>query len=192
MAPQIANSPFGFFDLLDRAGEELFSVAQNNQWLFLDHIQEARDRILEFLAGGSARSRRMRFLMTDPEDNVGLRSWGRAGLRPVKEFRSDLIRCCTALQNLVLEAASAGLNLEAHLGSLTTLSITFVDPNTDPGFAVFAPNAVGTNAAARAVFFLSNADHARVVSEYHSAYEGMFARARPIQNWAAPKQVPRS
>lgn len=182
LTSQVSASKFGFFDLAALAEREIFAVAQNNHWLLVDHFNETRRMVLDFLKKDRARS--IRFLMMDPGDESAVTSWARAINTEPEMFRGDLERSCLQLAKLSAEARQLGLDLEAHLGRLVTMSITFVDVRSSQnGFAVFVPNVVQNNPGTRPAYFLGEAEHADIVSGYYAAYDAAFSRARPVESW---------
>jgi len=169
-AKRLADTTYGFFDLIDRAHSHIFLAAQNH-FFFIERPErgeQLRDGLARFL--GSDPKCRVDIMLCDPAAQYAVQTWQYV---TSKRFARDLQLACTFFDELWdwanVQAETTG-RVTIRKVPFVPISVTFVDPTEPDGFLVLVPNAYDERNIVRPCFVVSRAKNDDIFHQYWSAY----------------------
>ena len=173
-AKRLADTKYGFFDLMGRAHSHLFLAAQNH-FFFVERSErgdQLRAALTRFLVG--APGRRVDIMLCDPAAGYAVRTWQYV---TAERFERDL-----QLAAKFFDELGAWAQTQTELAGRITvrkvpfvpLSVTFVDPADADGFLVLTPNAYEERNIVRPCFVVSRSKNDDIFQQYWSAYYQRF------------------
>jgi len=190
LAEATAGSPFEAEDALRIAkrhlvftGQNLFGLVGkdrpiNRSWFFRGAMRFLKGtRNYEVGGKGKACSRRLDFLVMDPNENVLVEAWDRSiGARGV--FTSNLEDCVSALVKFkhTARAQGVGNRVRIRLGKFIPLSTTFIDPAPKAvrGLLFLRPFTQGDTSGDRPILAISAKENPQAFSFYWTRHEQNF------------------
>ena len=173
-AKRVADTPYGFFDLIARARKHLFLAAQNH-FFFVERPergQQLRDELVRFLKGDT--SRRVDIMLCDPSADYAVETWQYVtstrydrDLKLASEFFDELAKWAKT-------TAEVSERLTIRSVPFVPLSVSFVDPAEADGFLVLTPNAYEERNIVRPCFVVSRSKNDDIFQQYWSAYYQRF------------------
>lgn len=169
-AKRLADTQYGFFDLIGRAHSHLFLAAQNHFFLVErpERGERLRTALASFIAGGSAR--RVDIMLCDRAADYAVRTWQYV---TAERYERDLQLAGAFFDSLLSWAEAQPLiagRLTVRKVPFVPLSITFVDPSETNGFLVLTPNAYDERNIVRPCFVVSRSKNDDIFQQYWSAY----------------------
>jgi hypothetical protein len=175
VASAIADTPYGFYGLLERAKSHIFLAAQNHYFFVEtpDRWQMFSEALSTFLQRDTAR--KVEVMLCDDRVEYAVKTWQ---FVTAERFAQDLAKAVLCFRELVHRSNSdpklAGRIVVKRV-PFVPLSITFVDPETEDGLLVLTPNAYEPKNRVRPCFIMSKRKNEKVFQEYWSSYMHRFA-----------------
>lgn len=173
-AKRVADTKYGFFDLIQKAQSHLFLAGQNHFYFAEKPERETklRDELQSFLE--THESRRVDVMMCDPSADYAIKTWQYVTAeRYERDLRvSDLF--FHRLQDWADSVKQIRGRLTVRRVPFVPLSATFVDPSQASGFLVLTPNAYEARNIVRPCFVISRSKNDDIFQQYWSAYSQKF------------------
>jgi len=173
-AKRIADTPYGFFDLIARAKVHVFLAAQNH-FFFVERPERAeqlRTELLQFL--NVSKSRRVDIMLCDETADYAVRTWQYV---TAERYAKDLNLAASFFRDLVAWAAATPDitgRLTIRQVSFVPMSVTFIDPEAGDGFLVLTPNGYEERNIVRPCFVISRSRNDDIFQQYWAAYYQRF------------------
>jgi hypothetical protein len=173
-AKRIADTPYGFFDLIARAKDHLFLAAQNHFYFAErpERGEQLRSELTRFL--GVSKSRRVDIMLCDETADFAIQAWQYV---TAERYAKDLHVAAAFFQELAIWANGnpdiAG-RVTIRQVPFVPMSITFVDPLLREGFLVLTPNGYEERNIVRPCFVISRSKNDDIFQQYWSAYYQRF------------------
>lgn len=172
-SPSISGTQFDFFEMIKRAQRHVFMAAQNHYFFVEKPTNQERFRKAIFGFLESAKDRSVEILLCDDREasEHAILTWIFVCNAP--RYRRDLNSAVKFFQQLYRDAQERdgiGDRLVIKRLEFVPLSITFIDPESDDGFAVVVPNAYQERNISRPFFVASRRRNYEVFQQYWSSY----------------------
>lgn len=173
-AKRIADTKYGFFDLITDARNHIFLAAQTH-YFFFERKSRKRDflkAILTFI--GRDADHHVDIMLCDPSCKYAVKAWTYV---TGERYQRDLVAAEASfaeLRSLAHEQPHLSDRLSIRYVPFVPLSITFVDPSSPDGFLVLTPNAYEERAIVRPCFVISRARNPEIFTQYWSTYYRRF------------------
>ena len=176
LSPMLADSPFTFSELLNVTSKSIFLAAQNHYRILVMDRDTTTKGIFEFLRK-DPKNNKVRIMACDPNRVNEFTAWAYVTRQ---DFAAHLQQSVGTLEGWVREALGEGLGLDVRLVPFVPVSVSFVDPEDESGFLVFAPNFYEKTGGKRACYLLSRKEHRQLFFSCYQAYEDAFHGGRKL------------
>lgn len=169
-AKRIADTPFGFFDIVGTAKDSVFLAAQNH-FFFAETPQRKADfetAVFEFLRKDDRRH--FEIMLCSPNHQHAVQTWQYVTR---SRYKDDLEKSVDFFRSLRKSATAAGYSRERlviRCAEFVPLSITFLDPEHPDGRLVLVPNAYEEKNRVRPCFALSRKNNDDIFQQYWGAF----------------------
>jgi hypothetical protein len=170
-AKNIADTPYGIFNLISAAKEHIFIAGQNLYYFLQSNSNKSifRTELKKFLKRSP--NGQIDIMMCDENCSYAIQTW---------EYAQNITRFREQLEEVIFffKEVSTEFNKESSLkGRLTIkkfdfipVSASFIDPRNENGLAVIIPSAFQKINDARPCYILSNTYNKEILHEYWSVY----------------------
>jgi hypothetical protein len=187
-APEQGTSPFVLDKAISTTRRRIFAAGQNLYRLTVVDGIKTELALFKYLARGD--KPHAQFMVCDPRCHEAVETWKWV---TKQEYEEDLWTSVYFFQRWLRRARKEELELEVKASRFVPVTITFVDPESDPGEppcgkAFITPNIHQTSSTVRSCFLLYQPMNPGSFERYWEAYKVAFSRAADVAAIQVPKQ----